>query len=46
MGEGQRRVCDVDDGGSQQRSRPNSSLRCLGLRSKPHGVAGLAEKYT
>ena len=45
MGEGKRRVCDVDNGWSQQRSRPNSSLRCLGLRSKPHGVAGLAKKY-
>ena len=44
MGEGKRRVCDVDDGGSQQRSRPNYCLRCLGLRSKPHGVAGLAKK--
>ena len=45
MGEGKRRVCDVDNGGSQQRSRPNYCLRCLGLRSKPHGVAGLAKKY-
>ena len=45
MGEGKRRVCDVDNGWSQQRSRPNNCLRCLGLRSKPHGVAGLAKKY-
>ena len=45
MGEGKRRVCVVDNGGSQQRSRPNYCLRCLGLRSKPHGVAGLAKKY-
>ena len=44
MGEGKRRVCVVDNGGSQQRSRPNYCLRCLGLRSKPHGVAGLAIK--